>query len=101
MDCSSLGEIHRESSERNPLSLPTDQVHLDPALLLAEECAVRELREVEMTAHLSIDPCEQIEIERRGYSESVVVRRLDDVPGLAKIGAEQQRIAGNEISAHI
>jgi hypothetical protein len=78
-----------------------DEVHLDAAERLVVERAMAKRGEVEVAAELAVDARQEIEVERGGDAERIVVRRLEDVAALAQIGAEEQRVAGGERGAEV
>src|SRR6185295_13301873 len=61
---------------------------------------VVKLPHIEVRVQLPIDSREQIEIERRGNANRIVISRQEDFWRLFEIGPEQQRIAGVKQPAH-
>src|SRR5205807_1083147 len=82
-----------EGVDTHPLVDGRDDMHLNPAGGLIEEGAMPEGGQAEVSSKLPVHAHEQVQIERRGNAEGVVVRRLEHSRGLLLIGAEKEHVA--------
>ena len=67
------------------------QVHLDPLLAFVIDRRMLECAYVESAGQLPVDPRQHIEIELRRNPLGVVIGGKQNVEGLLKVGADQQR----------
>ncbi len=65
-------------------------MHLDAAILVIDSSHVLELCEIEIGVEFTIDASQQVQVERSGHSQFVVVGVKQLNVGFFEIGAEQE-----------
>src|ERR1017187_10350931 len=85
-------ECHGEAAPADVHHLPPlrPQVHLDTAGRLVESGDMLELAKIEVGVQFPVDPSQQVQVERRGHAQRIVVSFQHARQRLQKIGAEQQ-----------
>src|SRR3990172_21814 len=93
MNALALGEHERASEHARDLVGEAPKVHLDAALALIVDRLVREAAQIEVAVKLAIDAREQIEIERGGDAQTVVIGGKQDIQALFQIDAHEKGAA--------
>ena len=73
-------------------------MHLHAPLFRVPARLVIEILQIEFRVEISIQAAEQIQVERRGHAERVVVGGDQGGSGLHEVGAEEESVAGAQPS---
>ena len=76
-------------------------MHLNSPLAVVPARFVAEIGHVEITTQLAIDPLEQVEVERGGHSDGVVIRGEQLRHGLFQVGRKQKAITRSQLFANV
>src|SRR4029450_12294452 len=91
--CGNQIQIEIDGLDSRSLRARGHEVHLDSGLLCVPERAMLDSGDVEVSAQLSIDPREKVQVERRGDTQGIVIGEQEVALRLHQVGADQQRIA--------
>src|SRR5471030_365437 len=89
-----LAETHALAADIHELRGEAFEVHLDPALVLVVKGLVAKAPQLEISAQLAVDACEQIEVERGGHARRVVVGGVKHLLVFFQVDADEQGAAG-------
>ena len=86
--------------DAHPLTTPADQMHLHARLVPVPHRAVPEGVDVKVAAELSVDPHEQVPVERRRHTERVVVCQQQLAFRLDQVDADEEVVAWVECGSN-